>query len=176
MNKKTGITLAVVFGIFAICCAGGVFFLNRTFSRITEIVEKSKVYAKSAITDIGAEWSLDTYLVYADEHFKSDAEKEKASKMLAEFKKRLGKLISVNPVEPMDKGSRPIFEGERQGFYVRLKTVGTFEKGKAEIILAVRNHQDKQSLSEISMNSELLKGMSVPEAKIGNIPAVPVNK
>ncbi|HLO99773.1 MAG TPA: hypothetical protein VK171_14360, partial [Fimbriimonas sp.] len=149
MNKKTGVLIAVVVGIFLLCFTGGALFIKNAFQHVTEAVEKSTVFGKSAISDIGAEWSLDTYLVYADEFYKTESEKTKAKLMLAEFSKRLGKLKSLDAVEPVAKGARSVYEGDRAGFYVRVQTTGTFEKGKAKITVAVRNHKEKQSLTEI---------------------------
>lgn len=170
MNKKTGIVIAVTVGVFLLCFMGGALFIKNAFQHVTVAVEKSTVFGQSAISDIGAEWSLDTYLVYADDFYKSDAEKSKAEKMLGEFSKRLGKLKSLTTVEPVSKGSRSIFEGDRAGFYVKVQTVGTFEKGKAKIVVAVRNHKEKQTLTEIQIDSDLLKGIDLGEAKIGEIP------
>lgn len=171
MGKKIGVVVAVLGGIFLLCCLGGFFFFRNVFGQLRETVKTDQTFVETALKATAKNWDEKDFAIYADESFNTPERKAETRKLFATLKEKLGPLVSLGEVKAQRRGGfHSVSEGPKAGFYVTFDVKAKFQKRDGVFEVTVRNNKDHHSISAISLNPDDKLSLDSSDSPSNNTP------
>lgn len=164
MNKKVGIGLAIFAGLTLFCCLGVFFYLKSTIAKITDVMAKDQVFVANVLKSTTKNWDEAEFSKFADETFNTPEKREGTRKLFLTLKKNLGPLETLGEVIPNGKSFQANNNGASKGFLITLTAKAKFEKGNGIFTVVVKNHQEKMTITSISLDPDKSAGDTSPSS------------
>lgn len=153
--KTWHIVLIVAIGVATLCCGGAGYLFTVSARKSMGDVKVAMDYARTGLTEIGTDWSIETYDRFASVAARKGQDRASTQKYLRAFEQRLGKLTRLG------EGEMRNFRMESftsTGSRTRIEAVfpATFEKGEGRIEVSVIVSEGKPAIYGFNVFSDAL--------------------